>query len=390
MAFSTQVSLVRGKFKSLHRSLRPAASGRKPTAIVIGGGIHGITAALALAKTGASVTVVERNEEILQGTSAATHNRAHLGYHYPRSIATARECLQGLEYFRTRYPDALHYPKEAYYIIEEESHVTAQEYARFCKQLEIPYELEWPSEDLLARDRLSNSFRVPEPVFNLRVLSQLLKQDAEANNVTLRTGWTVVGATERNGRHTVIVEKAGDRVPLEADLVINATYAYANNILQACNLKSDRAEYCYHTTEVVVARSKDLRIPALTVMDGPFQSIMPLAGHRDLVLVYDVIHSVHRRQDGFAYEEPDRMESNWEKMIEHGRRYFPFMDRLDFVESLWGSRPVPVHDTHGARQTKIVAYPSSPRFYSILEGKFISAPLVAQDLVQVLRQEELV
>jgi len=237
---------------------------------------------------------------------------------------------------------------------------------------------------------VNSSFRVLEPVFDLRVLSQLLKQDAETNSVALQTGWTVVGATERDGRHTVLVEKAGDRMPLEADLVINATYAYANNILRMCNLKSDHTEYCYHTTEVVVARGRDLRIPALTVMDGPFQSIMPLAGQGDLVLVYDVIHSVHRRQDGFVYEEPDKMDSNWEKMVEHGRQYFPFMDRLEFVRSLWGSRPVPVHDMHSARQTKIVAHPSSPGFYSILEGKFISAPLVAQDLVQLLRQEELV
>jgi len=390
MAFSTFMSLVRGSTRCPSTSVRPAGSGRKRTAVVIGGGIHGITAALALAKTGVSVTVVDRNEGVLRGTSAATHNRAHLGYHYPRSISTARECLRGLGYFKTRYPHALHYPEEAYYVMENESQVTAEDYARFCNRLGIPYKLEWPSETLLARDRLDSSFRVPEPIFNLRVLSRLLEQDARAENVTIRTGWTAVGAAARDGRHTVIVEKAGDRIPLEADLVINATYAYANNTLYVCNLKSDRTQYCYHTTEVVLARSRDLRIPALTVMDGPFLSLMPLAGHNDLMLVYDVVYSVHRRQNGLVYEEPEEMESNWEKMVEHGRRYFPFMERLEFVRSLWGSRPVPVHDTRGARQTKIVAHPSSPGFYSILEGKFISAPLAAQDLVQLLRQEELI
>ncbi len=38
-------------------------------AIVIGGGIHGISAALALAKADVDVTIVEKNKGILQGTS---------------------------------------------------------------------------------------------------------------------------------------------------------------------------------------------------------------------------------------------------------------------------------------------------------------------------------
>jgi len=61
-------------------------------ASVIGGGIHGLTSAIALAKEGLEVTIFEKEKEILLGTSGSTHNRAHMGYHYPRSCETAIEC----------------------------------------------------------------------------------------------------------------------------------------------------------------------------------------------------------------------------------------------------------------------------------------------------------
>jgi D-amino-acid dehydrogenase len=51
--------------------------------IVIGGGIHGLSSAIALAKKGLEVSLIEKNSDLLMGTSGATHNRAHKGYHYP-------------------------------------------------------------------------------------------------------------------------------------------------------------------------------------------------------------------------------------------------------------------------------------------------------------------
>ena len=86
----------------------------KIKALVIGGGIHGLTSAIALANSGVEVTLVEKNHELMKGTSGATHNRAHMGYHYPRSVETAIECLEGLNFFKNKYPESLFYPEEVY------------------------------------------------------------------------------------------------------------------------------------------------------------------------------------------------------------------------------------------------------------------------------------
>lgn len=360
-------------------------------AIVIGGGIHGISVALALAEADVDVTIVEKNKRILQGTSGATHNRAHMGYHYPRSIKTAEECARGLKYFKLRYAEALYYPKEAYYAIAKEGSKTSSEnYVTFCEHMQLPYKSQWPPSELLSRDHLDSSFLVPEPCFNLRALHQLVEKEAAQKEITIKTGSTVIGSERKaDGTHTVTIEKGNIKEHLKAAIVINATYAYSNNMLNISGLGSDRTEYYYHTTEVVRARSNKQRLPALTVMDGPFISVMPCAGYEDLYLVYDVVYSVVHKQRGLSYEEPT-VQSNWRKMIEHGGKYFPFLSTLEFVKSLWGSRPVPVDDTIDSRSTRIVPHKTSPGFYSILEGKFISAPLVAQELVAMIREDGLI
>ncbi len=364
----------------------------KEKAIVIGGGIHGITAALALAEADVDVTVIEANEELLQGTSGATHNRAHIGYHYPRSIETAQECLRGLEYFKLRYPGALYYPKEVYYAIEkDESKTSTENYMKFCDHMQIPYKFQWPSSEFLSKDHLDSSFLVPEPCFNLKVLSQLIEKEAARKGVTIKTGSTVIWSEPKeDGMYSVMIEKRNIKEQLRAGIVINATYAYSNNILNISGLEADRTQYYYHTTEVIVARSNKLRIPALTVMDGPFISVLPYAACEDLYLVYDVVYSVVHKQKGFLYEKPKKVASNWKKMIEHGEKYYPFIETLEFVKSLWGSRPVPADDTIDSRFTRILVHKASPGFYSILEGKFISAPLVAQELIGMIRKDGLI
>ena len=79
-------------------------------ALVIGAGIHGLTFAIELAKRGVKVTILEKQTNFLLGASSGTHNRAHLGYHYPRSLVTAKECLDGYRYFIENYPQALYCP----------------------------------------------------------------------------------------------------------------------------------------------------------------------------------------------------------------------------------------------------------------------------------------
>ena len=91
--------------------------------VIIGAGIHGLTTGIELAKSGYDITILDKNPGIFEGTSGATHNRAHLGYHYPRSIETAKECKIGLENFKAKYPESI-VDIDSYYMIEKTGNVS--------------------------------------------------------------------------------------------------------------------------------------------------------------------------------------------------------------------------------------------------------------------------
>ena len=356
-------------------------------AVVIGGGIHGVTAAIALAKHGIDVILIEKKGGLLQGTSGATQNRAHLGYHYPRSVATASECLEGLRVFRERYPQALAYPKEAYYLIENDSsRVSAEEFRAFCDQMRIPYEMRLPSDGFINRGSVIASFKVPEPVFNLEVLADLLESETIELGIRAHTGWEVVGVCILGNRFKITARQGAKLAHYDADILLNATYAYTNNVLKMLGLEDDMTQYILQSTEVPIARS-DVEIPALTVMDGEFVSVLPYGHKQNYVLVYDVIHSVVHRENGYFYEDGREYPTNWTKMVEHGEKYFPFMRSLVYVGSLRGARPIPVSVNGDSRRTRVVAHKKYPGAYSVFEGKFISAPLIADRLLDQMRTD---
>lgn len=353
--------------------------------IVIGGGIHGLTSAIALSESGANVILLEKNEELFQGTSGATHNRAHRGYHYPQCLETARECLAGINYFIENYPEAFHYPDENYYVIARDgSESTPEQYSEFCKKAEIYFLNEWPSEEYINRDMISQSFLVQEPIYDTFRLRDLLEKEAKEKKIIVQKKSEVIGSERINSQYVLKVKGIDGIKEISADIVVNTTYTYANNILKIFHLEDFMTKYKLQTTEIVVAKYEN-NIPPVTVMDGPFMTILPYAGFDKHVLVYDAENSIINEKEGYIFTDSEKYPSNWEKMVEKGRKYFPFMDKLEYVKSLWGNRPIPIDlKISQDRHTRLVKYDKSPGFYSLLEGKFISAPLVAQELKNMI------
>lgn len=355
--------------------------------IIIGGGIHGLTVAIALSNLNKNVIVLEKRDKLFKGTSGSTHNRAHMGYHYPKSIETAKECLKGLEYFKKRFPKALVYPKKGFYIVEKSSQTSQYEYMDFCNCIKIPGELKWPEKEFIKKDNLAASFIVREPIFNTELLCELLEQEATSNGVVIKKGSDVVESRKlKDGSFEIITNKNDKIKKYNANVVINATYACANNILNIFGMKHKLTKYVLQTTEVAVVKSQ-LEIPPLTIMDGPFMSIMPYSGHKNSYLVYDVENSVINEEVGYYYDDSIKFKSNWSKMVNKGKKYFPFMEELLYLHSLYGSRPIPVDGKIQSRKTRIMKSVSNPGFYTLLEGKFISAPLMADKLVDLLKED---
>jgi len=362
-------------------------------ALVVGAGIHGVTVACELASHGFKVTIIESNREILLGTSNGTHNRVNMGYHYPRSIETVRECNEGFEYFKRNLSSALFYPSSCYYLIEKNnSKVTAKEYNDLLDEVDLKYSIEFPKQSLIDKKNIEMSFKVWEPCYDVSILRRMFHQKIENLRVTLWTGFEIVDA-DIDGKNVTIKSSTNHTFKDKFDVIVNATYAFTNNVQKIFGCNEVKKKYKFQKTEVVVATMNKKILPAMTVMDGPFITILPYAygGHKNEYLVYDVVNSV--REESVGHYLPRSFtnidcETNYSEMLVSGRRYFTFMDDLVPRSSLWATRPIPLNTfDDDARITNLVKHDNHDCFYSMLEGKFVSAPLLSQKITNTILED---
>jgi hypothetical protein len=208
---------------------------------ILGGGWYGCTIALHLLEAGHDVTLDETSDRLFSGASGGNPARLHLGFHYPRSGATMRACLEHQDEFLKRFGFLTRaIPVNLYAIADRDSLVDFEQYRR---------------------------------AFEGRV--QFV--DVEASAYGLRN---VEGALLTGERHIVIdnaraffTDTLGGLVTYDAgfvkvddprfDLTVDCTFC-AND-----DANIERFEPC------VTALLKGPTDRATTIMDGPFGSIYP-------------------------------------------------------------------------------------------------------------------
>jgi len=293
-----------------------------------------------------------------------------------------------LDFFIKKYPKVLFYPQDNYYLIDEgSSKLSFGEFKDFCDKLNLPYKIEIPSNEFIKEGSVINGFNVPEPIFNLTALRKELEKETKERRIKIQTNSEIVGLNPGATSHQLLIKNLDSISEEPTDIILNSTYAYANNVMKALGLTGDFVKYKLQKTEVLVVKSKT-PLPPLTIMDGKFVSLMPLASDekRESYLIYDVINSVIEQKEGYLLEN-SLIKSNKEEILNHCRKYFPFVDNLEYVKSLYGARPIPLEAIGDSRTTRIKKHDSLLGVYSILEGKFISAPLIAEEFTLRLKQD---
>lgn len=359
------------------------ASREKKNVLIIGAGIHGVTIALELA-TNYNVTIVDGNKKILQEASGNNHNRIHLGYHYPRSIETIRECKLGYNIFNQHYKDCLVF-SDFFYAIAKNSKTQLKRFISLMNKSGLNCGSAWPKEELLNRSKIADCFKVKEACVDINKLRTKLVHKLNKANVNLILNFKVKKAKILQNK--VQLNGFNKRYIADVDVIINCTYTYSNNILKLFGIKNNITRYKFEETEVVVVEFKQ-NIPALTVVDGPYVSILPRAGFKNQYLVYDVRNSIINSKTGITFKPNKKRISNWPQILKHGLNYYPFFYNLKYIDSLFASRPIPCNNKNDSRVTRIIKHKYKIDFYSILEGKLVSAPYVASVLKQKLLTNE--
>jgi len=316
---------------------------------IIGAGLFGCCIGYELSRYGHNVTIMEQDSDIMTRASKCNHNRIHFGYHYPRSVETAKQSLDGLVSFLVNYRDSLvsHFPN--YYMVANDSKVSNQEYIDFCDEVGISRRLEYPDNQFINKDLISTSLMVDEMVFDYDILKKLVKKNIK--NIDVRFNTKFDGKLD------------------DCDYLINCTYSNVNEVNHLLNISPIEIKL----QDVVVPIFEMDNDPiGLTVMDGPYASIMPKGKNKNQFLLYSVEHSLIKDNNldiDMIYRESEKL--------------YPFLCDVKKKGYWRTTRALPVND-NDERLSEIFISKENPKIITVLSGKISTCHKVGEDIAKML------
>jgi len=363
--------------------------------VIIGGGIFGCYAALYLAGKGAKVALLEKEARLFQKASLVNQARLHSGYHYPRSIATAALSDEHKERFTAEHRQFVHFTFEKFYAIDRFGSFTdPTQFERFCNYLSIPCE-RVEEHPLFNFERLEALYRTEEYSFDpvllgvhyrervenhrdITVFKNVRLNDAQPSGVEWRLNFTR--------------EQAGTSMQeLQTPVVLNATYAATNAVNRMFGVPE--IGLTHEISEIAFLSSAQFADKGLTVMDGPFGSIMPY-GKSGLLSLSSVAYTHHKisydhlprfdcqtpddlscrpEAPGICTDCPRRPLSNAYKMLAQMRQYFDDSVQFEHLFSYYTIKSkLKASYIDDGRPTEISLLREKPHFYCLFAGKINS------------------
>lgn len=361
--------------------------------LIVGGGLFGVYAALFLAKKGAKVVLVEKEARLMQKASIVNQARLHAGYHYPRSVATARMSDENKARFTKDHKDFILFDYDKFYAIDRYGSFTdASQFERFCHYIGIDCDL-IKEHPLFNYHRLEAVFKTTEYTFDPILIARYYDQKIkEQQGIELLFEHQILKAQAVSNRWEVNLQhiKSKNPVTIQASQVINATYSASNSIntlfgLQGINLM-------HEISEMAFVSSPQLKNTGLTVMDGPFASIMPY-GKSALLSLSSVAYTHHKvsydalpsfdcqdkRLDcspsftSICNECDFKPRSNYRQMLAQVKQYLANDVELHYYNSMFTIKSkLQANYIDDGRPTEIAVLHENPHFYCIFAGKINS------------------
>lgn len=353
--------------------------------LVIGAGFYGLFSAVFLARGGAHVTLLDREPRVFSRASYVNQARVHNGYHYPRSLATARKTRKYFERFNEEFGYAVNDAFDKIYAIAQEfSYTDPAQFERFCGVAGIP--LETVPRDLYFKpEQVAAAYKVREYTYDANALARGLIEEIKSTSANLLLGRSIVEVEERDGLYRVSLD---DSTTIMAPRVLNATYASVNQVNRLFSVEPEMIKY--ELCEVTMVNTdRKLRRLGITVLDGPFFSLMPFGdtGLHSLTSVTFTPHQTsHQALPEFTCqsENPDcsseqldncrtcpaAPESAWPYMRQLARKFLTEDLEFGYKGSLFAVKPILEHtEMDDGRPTLIRKHRSRPTFRTVLSGK---------------------
>ncbi|GAB5550728.1 MAG: hypothetical protein Sapg2KO_03190 [Saprospiraceae bacterium] len=359
---------------------------------IFGGGLFGSYAALYLSRKGLKVVLIEKEKNLFTKASIVNQARLHGGYHYPRSVATAKMSDDNKARFTEEHRPFINFSFKKYYAIDRFGSLTdAAQFQRFCDFVKIPCR-QIDHHPHISMRRLEALFQTEEYTFDPILIAQYYQAKIkESALIDIKLG-TIVQQVEIKGKRWQLdyQQTNGTKGTIVANQVVNATYAASNTVNQLFDLAP--IDLMHEISEMVLLSAPALGDLGLTVMDGQFASLMPY-GKSGLWSLSSVAYTHHKvsyqKKPTFSCQSenlactpnlpedcnycPARPISNKQKMIQQMRQYFKTEVDFHYFCSLFTIKSkLRANAIDDGRPTEIKILHKNPSFYCIFAGKINS------------------
>lgn len=346
---------------------------------VVGAGIFGITMALKLSRRGHRVDLFEKDRDILRGASGVNQFRLHRGYHYPRSVLTARGARDSLSSFREEYAGAVLEDFQHYYCIaNDESLTSAYQYLAFCKDLQLEYQ-EASLDSFMKKDFVALCVEVKESLIDPEALRIICLEKLYQAGVNLHLG-----------------VEADETTIAAYDFEVIATYSNINRFLK--DFPEAQRDYQFELCEKPVVRLPSLFDgKSIVILDGPFMCIDPF-GRSGLFVLGNVVHAIHESNIGKFPDVDGRLAhlinnsvipnppvTQFDRFVASGVRFFPELKAAEHVGSMFTIRTVlPYREDTDERPTIVERV--GERIITVFSGKLGTCVEAADRVVELIEE----
>ena len=246
-----------------------------------------------------------------------------------------------------------------YSIAKNQSQISSLEYKIFCNKAGISYHSEYPSSNIMNPLLIEDSFRVEEPIFDWEILKNIIKNKLSNSQVKLNLN-----------------TKFDQSYLTKYDFIINCAYSNINEVNKIMNLPL--LKFKLQDVIIPIFEYNHSKI-GLTVMDGPFCSIMPKGNTPNQFLLYHAKYSILKETEDLILFPSENIEDNLKIIKEDSSNYFPFLKKVKFIDYWRTIRAIPIVK-NDERLSKIITYQSNPNFITVFSGKISTCIKVAKQI----------
>lgn len=347
-------------------------------ALIIGAGIYGRYSADLLHNYGFDTTIIASDDSLsvnnskYNTASLINQARVHNGYHYPRSVSTAKESSKNYAKFKEFMSDEIIPFRQIYAIPKIGTFTNALQFTKFCDRIGV--KCDNTILDIVNYDKVEATFDTDEVAIDTtKMMSKIANKFTYDNYVE-----GIVIDLDYDSMHkkwSVTFRDKTDKINYlhDYDLVINCSYSGIKTIEQMVDELSFTTNVKFELCEVAIFKDVNnvLSNTGITFMDGPFISFMPWSQDGKWSLT-SVCHTPHLEMSDLSTRLDVRnTTSNKDVMIRQLKKFIKsdVVEELEFEESYYVIKTINVNAENDDNRNVVVNFDDKLNFASVLSGK---------------------